>query len=102
MKNCASGIFIIKPQRLAALFYPAPSVNVEHIVHVHSDITLIRQACNMAGKIVDLTIVDLSHSERRQDVSNLPRPNAGMFSLTMASTKNYAKKKNTFLCLVFL
>ena len=45
--------------------------------------------------------MDLSHSERRQDVSNLPRPNAGMFSLTMALTKNYVKKKNPFLCLVF-
>ena len=63
---------------------------------MHSDITLTPHACNMAGKIVDLSIVDLSHSERRQDVNNLPRPNTGMFSLTMASTKNYAKKKIQF------
>ena len=45
--------------------------------------------------------MDLSHSERRQDVSNLPKPNTGMFSLTMASTKNYVKKKNPFVFLVF-
>ena len=50
----------------------------------------------MAGKTLDLSIVDLSHSERRQDVGNLPRPNAGMFSLTMASTKDYVKKKIHF------
>ena len=68
---------------------------------MHSDITLIPQACNMAGKIVDLSIVDLSHSERRQDVSNLLRPNAGMFSLTMKSTKNYAKKKKSIFMFRF-
>ena len=55
----------------------------------------------MAGKIVDLSIVDISHSERRQDVSNFPRPNAGVFSVTMASAKNYTKKKNSILIYVY-
>ena len=32
MINYASGIFIIKQQRLAALFYPSPSLNIEHAV----------------------------------------------------------------------
>ena len=50
---------------------------------MHSDITLIPQACNIAGEIAEFP-----HSERRQDLSNLPRPNTGMFALTMASTKN--------------
>ena len=50
---------------------------------VHSDITIIPQACNMAGEIAEF-----SHSERRQDLGNLPRLNTGMFALTMASTKN--------------
>ena len=68
---------------------------------MHSDITLIPQGRKMACKRVDLSIVDLSHPERRQDVSDVPRPNAGLFSLTMGSTKNYAKKKNPFICLVF-
>ena len=68
---------------------------------MHSDITLIPQARNMAFKIVDLSIVDLSHPERRQDVSDVPRPNAGLFSLTMGSTKNYAKKKKSIFMFSF-
>ena len=51
----------------------------------------------MAGKIADI-----SHSERRQDVSNLPRPNTGMFALCVASTKNLAMNKNPFFSLVLL
>ena len=45
--------------------------------------------------------MDLSHPERRQDVSDVPRPNAGLFSLTMGSTKNYAKKKKSIFMLSF-
>ena len=32
MINYASGIFIIKLQRVASLFYPAPSLNIDHVV----------------------------------------------------------------------
>ena len=86
MINYASGIFIIKPQRLAALSNPAPSLNIEHVVCTVTSRLLHKLAIKQVKK--GTSIADLSHSERRQDVSNLPRPNTGMFALTMASTKN--------------
>ena len=86
MINYASGIFIIKPQRRASVFYPAPSQNIEHVVCSVTTRLFHKLAIWQVKKRT--SIADLSNSERRQDVSNLPCPNTRMFALTMASTKN--------------
>ena len=86
MINYASGIFIIKPQRLAVLFYPAPSLNIEHVVCTVTTRLFHKLAIWQVKKRT--SIADLSHSERHQDVCNLSTPNTRMFALTMTSTKN--------------
>ena len=70
MMNYASGIFIIKPQRLAALFYPAPSLNIEQVVCTVTT-RLFTDKLAIWQEKKRTSIADLSHSERRQDVSNL-------------------------------
>ena len=78
MINYASGIFIIKPQQLDAIFYPAPSLNIEHVVCTVTTPLFHKLKIWQVKKWT--SIADLSHSERRQDVSTLPRLNAEMFA----------------------
>ena len=56
MITYASRIFLIKPQRLTALFCPFCPIPLSNfwVCSVRSDITLIPQACNMAAKVADL------------------------------------------------